>query len=95
MNLYLLKNPFHTSYNCCKEAVVAAVDEVAARETHPLPGEHTNEEAWGLRRRQSLRANAGGLHAWPDLPEDVVVTLLGVAAEGVEAGIICVDFEEA
>lgn len=76
MNLYLISQSKNNDYDTYDSAVVAADTEDAARNTHP-------GGQWPKEGRRNWD--------WTD-PENVTVKLIGVAAEGVAAGVICASF---
>lgn len=96
MKLWLLENP-SADYDTFAAAVVAAEDEQAARRTHPGTGEDPAVEwredpgAWFDVYRTSSRRRMPGYEDWP-VPREVNILLIGKAAEGVEAGVICADY---
>jgi hypothetical protein len=75
MNLYLISQNENRDYDTYDSAIVAAVDEDAARNTHP-------GGAWRQRYDTS----------WCKSPEAVNVELIGVAAEGIEPGVVLASF---
>lgn len=76
MNLYLISQDVNNSYDTYDSAVVAAESEEAARKIRPGEDE--------------LRPDARDW-TWTK-PENVTVKLIGVADEGIEAGVICASF---
>lgn len=84
MNLYRISQDVNNVYNTYDSAVVAACTEEEARGIHPdgrtkrlEVGIHIHEWEW--------------LSDWT-LPVDVQVRFLGIAAEGIEKGVICASF---
>lgn len=78
MNLYLIVQSVNNDWDTYDSAVVAAVDEEQARNTHPS-GDY--EKDW-----EDTNAT------WAYSPEQVSVRYLGPAMEGSEAGVICASF---
>jgi len=76
VNLYLISQSVNNDYDTYDSAVVAAETELAARATHPNGDDDPPPYLVGC---------------WAQ-PEDVKVTLVGVAVEGTEAGVICASF---
>lgn len=79
MKLWLLKNVIVTGYNTYDSAVVAALDEAAARMTHPSK----YEDGWD-----------GETDSWPVWcrAKNVIVKYIGEAAPLTEAGVVCASF---
>lgn len=79
MNLYLLSQDVNNEYDTYDSAVVAALSEDEARMIHP----RNYSEPWdGTMEEYSTWCNAS----------DVRVTLIGVALESQEAGVILASF---
>lgn len=80
MNLYLISQPdSRVGYDTYDSAVVAATSAAAARKVHP--GGYTRDDAY-----------AWGGHNWVSDLKDVQVKLIGKAAPGTKAGVICASF---
>ncbi len=79
MKLWLLTNEKVQGYDTYDSAVVAALDEDAARKTHPSQ----YKDDWD-----------GEVSRWPDWcnANDVLVQCIGEAKEGTGAGVICASF---
>jgi hypothetical protein len=77
MNLYLISQTFNEDYDTYDSAVVAAESEEAARLTPPARRGHNDGKSVEL--------------FWA-APEHVSVKLIGEAAPGTEAGVICASF---
>jgi hypothetical protein len=76
MKLWLISQTENNDYDTYDSAVVAAETEDAARNTHPNGGDF-----YGVFQ---------GL--WAKTPNDVTVRLIGEAAPGIEAGVLCASF---
>lgn len=81
MNLYLLEQDEITGWNTYDSCVVAAEDETAAKLIHPREGSITDNDGW----------NSKG-YDWPNKPESINASLLGIAELGTSAGVICASF---
>jgi hypothetical protein len=79
VNLYRISQNHNRDYDTFDSAVVAAESEDAARVTDP-----------GWRKEQGCEDMWGDY--WCDSPEQVKVELLGVAKDGIEAGVILGSF---
>lgn len=78
MKLWLIAQDQNNGYDTYDSAVVAAETEEQARQTNP---QGTGPIDWGAH-----------IWDWCDSPDQVIVKLLGEAAQGVEAGVICASF---
>ena len=78
MNLYLLTQETHVSYDTYDSVVVAAETEEQAIDTRP------DGQDWAVEK--------GFWNGWAFLREQVTVKLIGVAAEGIEAGVVIASF---
>ena len=76
MNLYLISQTVRTGYDTYDAAVVAADTIEQAANIHPSGDDISTD----------------GSYTWPDTPNDVEVKLVGVAADGIKAGVICASF---
>ena len=85
MNLYLISRKDSVSWDQYDSAVVAAKDETSARYTHPN-GKHIWRE-----KRGGWFKNTWEDHSWVP-PEELTVSLIGVATKGVKSGIVCASF---
>lgn len=101
MNLYLITGTAR-GYDTYAGAVVAAPDEDTARRTHPSDGSVQGApdkrdhgfNSWGERwDHYEERPEKGYVMSgtWCD-PAEVTAKLVGVAADGVEAGVVCASF---
>jgi len=80
MNLYLLEQDENTDYETYDSCVVAAESSADAAMINP-----GGQRFWGEGKRRG--------NVWCSTPDKVIVTLIGVAAEGIEAGrIICASY---
>lgn len=76
MNLYRISQNTNNGYDTYDSAVVCADDERDARSIHP-----------------SAFAEFGDtFSSWCSSPDEVTVRLVGVAAEGIERGVVCASF---
>lgn len=76
-NLYRVSQDVRRGYDTYDSMVVCAVDEDAARMTLPSEYEKWNDDAYG---------------AWAARPEQVKVTLIGVADEKTPLGVVLASF---
>lgn len=74
MNLYLISQTINSGYDTYDAAVVAAVDEAAARLLNPGHDPHWERDSWA------------------DSPDQVTVEHLGLAAAGINAGVLLASF---
>ncbi len=81
MNLYLISQNANCGYEHFDCAVVAAASEQEAKLIHPD----------GRGKLGDANLYTGD---WVDDPRDVTAELIGVAAEGVRAGVICASFNQ-
>lgn len=79
MNIYLISRKDHADWDTYDSAVVFALTEEQARQTHPDPNVKVID--WG-----------GKLGTWAYTPDQVTVEYLGIAKEGTEAGVACASF---
>jgi hypothetical protein len=80
MKIYLLEPKNHigiNDYNQYDKAVVVAKNEYLAKLIHP------DGDPRPINEREYK------FDDWPDDPEEIKVTYLGEAVEGMEAGVIC------
>lgn len=92
MKLYLISQSVENGYDTYSDAVVAAENEQAAKETHPSGSTLVvMGDMWmyacdnGSLRRSNSRD-------WAARPSQVSAEYLGEAAEGVKAGVVCASF---
>lgn len=78
MNLYRISQSVNDDYDTYSAAVVADESEEVARLMHPRDGLPVSEERF--------------LGDWTKDPSNVSVRLIGVAADGIERGVICTSF---
>lgn len=84
MNLYLISQDENLGYDTFDSAVVAAESEDAARKIHPgSGGEYPDPDPWD---------DPGYPGVWCQTPEAVNVKFIGVAADGIEAGVVLASF---
>lgn len=79
MNLYLITQSQRQGYDTYDSAVVAALNEQAARVMGPATGEEV--EDW-----------KDIFSSWCDSPDKVTVEYLGKAVKGTKQGVICASF---
>lgn len=89
LKLWLVRpsDPDWSGYDTFAATIVAAWTEDEARMVHPLPT-HLGV-AWSVEFHDGLWVDEDGdreTSTWPVDPKDLTVTLLGVAADGVEPG---------
>lgn len=83
--LYLLKQNDEVGYDAYDSCIVAAPDQETAHMMHPYQDEQ--EEAEEEERGYGI--------SWPirsERKEGIAVQLIGVAADDIEAGVICASF---
>ena len=101
MNLYLIRSDAR-GYDTYESAVVAAPDEDTARRTHPSDGSVQGApdprdhgfNCWGERwdgYAESVEKKYNVSGTW-SAPSKVTAQLVGVAAEGIERGVVCASF---
>jgi len=84
MNLYLIEQPEeNVDYDTYDSAVVCAESEEEARKMHPSKNYDSKHPWW---------SNDNWHKDWANALEDVRVTLLGEAKEGLDRGVICRSF---
>lgn len=76
-NLYLLTRDINGDDCCYESMIVAAKDETSAKNFHPIGN---TESMWGY---SSM---------WANSPDDVTTTLIGIALDDIEEGIILASF---
>ena len=79
MKLYKISQTKYTGYDTYSDAVVAAISPDDARKIHPSAERLVGEE---------LECS----QVWCESPEEVTCVYLGMAAAGVERGVICASF---
>ena len=80
MNLYHILQTVVSAYDTYSNAVVAAPNEWTAQTMHPQDGHNIADDVdarWP---------------SWASNPNDVTVHFLGLAADGIEQGVICSSF---
>lgn len=78
MNLYLIEQSTNNEYDTYSDAVVAAKTPKEAKNTHPNnSGNPLTHEDYGT---------------WVDSADLVTAKLIGKAAKGIKAGVICASF---
>ena len=100
MNLYKVSQNVNCGYDTYDSMVVAAEDEESAKRIHPSStwkeGGSYDEEKKGF-----FTTNVSGIKylfenedfgSWTNDLSKISVTFIGVAAEGVEKGVICSSF---
>jgi len=81
MNLYLLSQDENGGYDTYDSCVVAAESEDAARLVYPTQYVDVGVNGW-----------TRGSNVWASTPDRVTVKFLGIAAVGVESGVVCASF---
>ena len=77
MKLYLISQTQNDDYDTYDSAVVAALDEEAARQIDP----GSTKSRWG-----------DAYSSWCKSPEYVQVKYIGEAADGIDQGVVCASF---
>ena len=99
MNLYHVTQRHVYGYDTYSDMVVAAPDELTARQTHPSAAWETRVTSDGdfemhrdyVRPGQTEWFRASN-HSWPNNIRHVTAQLIGQAAPDVKAGVICASF---
>lgn len=98
MNLYHLTQEAVEGYDTYSDCVVAAEAETLARHVHPSENVRWDDEKAEFRYQTRLADGAPigaelahGYYDWPH-PSQVRAKFLGIAVEGIEAGVICSSF---
>jgi hypothetical protein len=93
VKLYLIRQHCAHGFDTFDRAVVAAEGEQAARETHPRGSRNlcVRDDRWYEPGENGVLGwfDDG---AWTQHPSSVSVKLLGEAAPGIEAGMICASY---
>lgn len=94
LKLYLVSRPedHQIGYDETDSFVVAASDEATARLTHPSTVLPHNPYRWNVEAGRWVNSKFDDGGVWPISPEAVVVKEIGVAAEGVEPGVVIESF---
>lgn len=90
MNLYLISQVAMQGYDTYDSAVVCAESEEEAKNMHPGSG---SIAIWNEERQKYITST--GFVCWGydwSNPEDVKVTLIGVAVEGAVKEVVCASF---
>jgi hypothetical protein len=85
MNLWLIRQDKNRGYDTYDSAVVAALTEKEARETHPAGSYSWDGKAW-----KSDDGYSADTYTWTD-PENVKAVLIGAAASE-ELSVYCASF---
>ena len=104
LNLYRIKGTA-SGWDTYDGAIVAAPDEATARRIHPMDGSMHGEpdredtfffngwdERWDHVTGGVEQSEYRGHVSWAESPADVAVEHVGIAAEGVEQGVILSSF---
>lgn len=94
MNIYLLEQDLKTGYDTFDSCVVAAINETAARNTHPSSYvTHVKNGKWMGTYTKGGEYEVDS-YDWVKYSQidQIKVTLIGVANEDVSAGVICASF---
>jgi len=84
MNLYLLTQTVNTGWDTYDSCVVAAETEVDAKYIHPSDYKNDPDENW-------WEEESNWYDDWAS-PNKITITLIGLAVEGTNQGIICSSF---
>ena len=94
MNIYLLEQYLNNGDDTYDSCVVAAINETAARNTHPSSFvTHIKDEKWmgTYTKGGEYEEDSSGWVEYLEI-EQIKVTLIGVANENVSEGVICASF---
>lgn len=104
MNLYLLEQEENCGYDTYDSCVVASPNEATAKTIHPSDSDpktyvekdgiagwfnEDNIRDWDNLKRWDILY---GSRDWASSPSSVKCTLIGVAVEGTEQGVVCSSF---
>lgn len=96
MNIYLLEQDLNNCYDTYDSCVVAAINETAARNTHPSPlVTHVKDGKWmGTYTRGGEYKQDS--HDWVQYSQidQIKVKFIGVANDDISAGVICASFNQ-
>lgn len=97
MNIYLLEQDLNNGYDTYDSCVVVALNETAARNTHPSPYvTHIKDGKWmdTYEKGGEYECDRSVAERWVQCSQidQIKVTLIGVANEDVGAGVICASF---
>ena len=94
MNIYLLEQDEETGYDTYDSCVVIAESENAARNINPSQfATHVKDGKWmGTYTKGGEYENESDSWVKYSQIDQIKVTLLGVALEGKEAGVVCASF---
>ena len=81
MKLYMISQEENNDDDTYSDAVVAAPDELTARNMHPCNGEQMTGAGWAVL-----------YSVWCSSIDHVIVKYLGDATDGIEQGVICASF---
>jgi len=93
MNIYLLEQDLNNGYDTYDSCVVAAINETAARNTHPSSFvTHVKDGKWmGTFANGEYEQSSYDWVPYAEI-DRITVKLIGVANEDVSAGVICASF---
>ena len=83
MKLFLISQNANVTYDTYDSVVVAATDELTARNTNPATGEQMQEDDWK------------DFHEWCSSIDHIKAQYLGEATEGIKQGRILASFNSA
>ena len=89
MNLYLISQDVNNSYDTYDSAVVAAKTELEARRTYPANSNSLLDYSWPKWEEEEAKPYG----VWVKSHTQVKAEFIGIAAEGVEAGVILASFD--
>lgn len=92
MNIYLVSQSDNNGYDTYDSFVIVAETEQRARETDPSGGRIWKDGRWMFQFLDGTEKPETHHNSWVNDVERVSVELVGVAAEGQKAGIICNSF---
>ena len=82
MNLYKLTQDANNGYDTFDSCIVAAETDEKAQQIHPYDGRFKNGSHW----------DNHNYDCWANTPDQVTVTLIGIAVEEIKAGVILTSF---
>jgi len=92
LNLYLISQTTHDSYDTYDSAVVAAPDEETARDMYPGNGEPIDWTRASERNMEDGGVLPDHVHHWVARREDVNVRRIGTATPDTPQGVICASY---
>lgn len=94
MNIYLLKQRIENGYDTYDSCVVVAENEDAARRTHPSEyvTHYKNGKFMGTYQKGGEYENDSPGWVLFSQIDQIEVSLIGVAADGIKPGVVCASF---